>query len=123
MHSSRMRTAHSSSHLLGVCLSACWDTAPPGPGPGHPPGVGLDTPPGQTPQPPPWVWAWTHPLVRSPSPLPGPGPRHLPRWTEFLTHASENITLPQLSKKLVHWGTYTQASSLDSPMRRQFFPT
>ena len=81
MHSSRMRTGRSSSRLLGgVCLSACWDRS-------TPPGVGLETPvpdpltsplgvgletPGQTPQPPCWVWA------------------------EFLTHASENITLPQL---------------------------
>ena len=33
--------------------------------------------------------------------LPGPGGvylvRHPPPWTEFLTHASENITLPQTS--------------------------
>ena len=32
--------------------------------------------------------------------LPGrgisPGSVHLPLWTEFLTHASENITFPQL---------------------------
>ena len=71
MHSSRMRTARSSSRLLGaggVCLSVCWDTPPrpapgpplgrpppgpgpgrghtpiPGPWPGHPPGLGVDTP-------------------------------------------------------------------------------
>ena len=61
MHSSRMRTAGSSSHWgWGVCLSACWD---------RPPWVGLETP---------WVWAWRppqlplgcgpgHPLARSPS--------------------------------------------------------
>ena len=32
--------------------------------------------------------------------VPGPGgylPRYSPLWTEFLTHASENITLPQTS--------------------------
>ena len=33
--------------------------------------------------------------------------RHSPLWTEFLTHATENITLPQTSfvggKKDVHW--------------------
>ena len=47
IHSSRMRTAHNSTHLLGegVCLSACWDT--------HSLGVGLETP---------QVWAWRHPL-------------------------------------------------------------
>ena len=66
MHSSGMHTDHSSSHLLGgVCLSACWDTAPfvwvwrpPGHGHGDPPGVGPGDPPGQTPQAPPWMWAW-----------------------------------------------------------------
>ena len=45
MHSSRMRTACSSSRLRGgggVCLSACWE----------PPRVWTWTPPGQTPQPP-----------------------------------------------------------------------
>ena len=87
MHSSRMRTSRSSSHLLGgVCLSECWDThPPPGYEPGCPPprcglrgssgvgletplGVGLETPlgvvldsPGQTRQLPPWVWAWRPP--------------------------------------------------------------
>ena len=80
----------------GVCLSACWDIPPPG--------VGLETPqpypstspwvwawrppPGQTPQPPPLVWAWR--------PARHAGILPLPLWTEFLTHASENITLPQL---------------------------
>ena len=77
MHSSRMRTARSSSRLLGgVCLITCWDTSPPitGCGPGDPPparplnlplGCGPKDPPGQTPQPPPpWVWAW-----RPPSPV------------------------------------------------------
>ena len=54
MRSSRMRTACSSSHLLGgVCLSACWDTPPRhGPGPparptNYPLALGLDTPPEQ----------------------------------------------------------------------------
>ena len=48
-----MRTARSSSCLLGgVCLSACWDT-PPRPGPEHPYGVGLETPRAQ---------AWTPPM-------------------------------------------------------------
>ena len=62
MHSSRMRTARSSSCRGGVCLSACLDTHTPGCGPGDTPwpdpstsllGVGLETPPGQTPQLPP----------------------------------------------------------------------
>ena len=54
MHSSRMRTTHSSSCLLGsVCLSACWDTSP---------GVGLETPPPSVGlETPPWVWAWKPP--------------------------------------------------------------
>ena len=70
MHSSRMRSAHSSIHLLlgGVWLSACClDT----------PSLGLDTP---------WVWAWTHPpsvgLDPHPHQIPnlplGCGPRHPP---------------------------------------------
>ena len=54
MHSSRMRTVRSSSRLLGgVCLSACWDTHTPGPGPGHPP-------PWQTPPGPLWTEFLTH---------------------------------------------------------------
>ena len=87
MRSSRMRTARSSSRLLGgVCLSACWDTPSPlgvgletpptrslnlplgcGPGalpgqtPQPPPGCGPGDPPNQTPQPPPWVWPWSPP--------------------------------------------------------------
>ena len=77
MHSSRMRTVSSSSHLLtggGVCLSACWDL--PNLGLDTPLSVGLETPlarpptspcvlvwktPSQTPQHPPWVWAWRPP--------------------------------------------------------------
>ena len=69
-----MRTARSSTRLLGggggVCLSACWDTAPSL-------GVDLETP-------------WPDPIT---SPL-GVGLE-----TEFLTHASKNIILPQL-----RWG-------------------
>ena len=98
---------------------------PPKCGPGDPPGVSLETPcPGQTPQLPPWVWAWRPPSGQIPQ-LPlgcGPGDLqgmlgyhpppgylqgmlgchlqcrlgYLP-WTEFLTHASENITLPVTS--------------------------
>ena len=117
MHSSRTRTIRTSTHLGGgdVCLSACWDT--------HPLGLGLDTPWAWD-WTPPWAWAWTppgpghspwpgHPLGLDTSPLgrpPGPGPGHrpkwawtwtLPLWTEFLTHACENITFPQLRLRTV----------------------
>ena len=94
----------------GVCLSACWDT---------PPGVGLETPPqcgpGDTPRPDPstspWVWAWRPARhARIPPPpgyLKGMLGYHLqcmlgyhpPLSTEFLTHTSENITLPQIIKE------------------------
>ena len=70
MHSSRMRTARSSSGREGFPLGS-----PPGPGPPGtrpPPGPGI--PPGSRP------------------PDQAPPPR-----TEFLTHAYENITLPQTS--------------------------
>ena len=77
-----MRTARSSSRLPGGGGSAsvhagihhlrCW------PGDTPPPGVDLETPP--QPDPP------TSPM----------GVGLEPPWTEFLTHASENITLPQL---------------------------
>ena len=93
----------------GVCLSVCWDT----------PGLGLDTPwvwawtpPSQTPHLPlglgldtPWLDPPTSPLGLGLDPPPPPdrpptSPLGLgldvPPWTEFLTHASENITLPQL---------------------------
>ena len=63
-------------------LSACWDT-PPGCGPGDTPRCG----PGDTP---PRVWAWKHPP-------PDPPTSPLGVDLEFLTHASENITLPQTS--------------------------
>ena len=96
--------------MKGVCLSACWDIPPlvwawrppPGSGPGDPPGSGPGDPPGQTPQLPCWVSAWRPPSIPT---------RHVgippamhnacwdttpsPPWTAFLTHASENITLPQ----------------------------
>ena len=64
MHSSRMRTARSSSHRGGVCLSACWDRHPTGVVLETPPGVSLETPLGvdlRYPQLPPWVWAWRPP--------------------------------------------------------------
>ena len=67
MHSSRIHTARSRNRW-GVCLSACWDTHPPGCGPGEPPGVGLETP---------WVLAWRSPWVlawRPPWPDPSTSP-------------------------------------------------
>ena len=97
MHSSRMRTTRSNSHLLwGVSASVhagippgCGPGDPPGCGPGdppcmwvwrHPPGVGLETPhrcgPGDTPQ----VWAWRSPQVwawRDPT---RPRPLNFPPW-------------------------------------------
>ena len=153
MHSSRKRTAHSSSCQGELASSP--STSPLGVGLDQihlnfPLGVGLDQiclkfPFGcmlgpDPPQLPPWVWVWTrspstsplgcgpgdplgpgtppetrHPLGQAPRdkapPPPGtrhpPGPgtlqdqappwtRH-PSWTETLTHATQNITLPQTS--------------------------
>ena len=92
MHSSRMRTARSNSHLLGgVCLSACWYI--PQCGPGDPPprpdpstsplGVGLETRKA--------CWDTTPQRPATHAGIPPP------LWTEFLTHTSENIILPQTS--------------------------
>ena len=79
MHSSRMRTARSSSRLLCVCGEVfllqcmlgytpprCGPGDPPGCGPEDPPGVGLETPLAvdlKTPQ----VWAWRPPWPDSSS--------------------------------------------------------
>ena len=107
MHSSRMRTARSSSRLLGgagipnpqVCPHWVRVWRPPRSGPGDPPcqlypwcGPGDPFPQGQTPQFPPWVWAWRPPKARPLNfPLPpgcGPGDLqcmrgyHPPLWTE-----------------------------------------
>ena len=74
MHSSRMHTARSSSHLLGgVYLGACWDTPPLG--------VGLETPSPSVDLETPWVGAW-RPLQPDPSTSPpgcGSGDPHLAR--------------------------------------------
>ena len=96
MRSSRKRTARSSGRLLwGVSASMnAWIHPPPGrgldtprPGPGHPLGLDLDTPLGLGLDTPlachvtcKAYWDTNPPTL----------------WTEFLTHASENITLPQL---------------------------
>ena len=83
MHSSRMRTSRSSSHLLEGGSDSVHAGIPPGVGLETPPVVSLETPPrwgpgdpqvwawrpprcgpgdpsppDQTPQLPPWVWAW-----------------------------------------------------------------
>ena len=118
MHSSRMRTAHSSSHHGGVGLGVGLDQIPLN----FPLGCGPESDP---PQLPPWVWAW----IRSPStsslgvglelpqdqappdqaPLgPGnpPGTRHSPLDQApppgpgtpcGQTHTCKHITLPQTS--------------------------
>ena len=113
MHSSRMRTARSSSRQSGRGLPQCmlgYTNPLPGCGPRDPPGMGLETSP-------PRVWAWRPPppvgvwrtpwrLARhagiSPARHAGISPaRHAgippPLSTEFLTHVTENITLSQTS--------------------------
>ena len=61
--------------------------------PGHaPPPLGTHTP-GHTHPP----WACTPPRHACPPAMHAPLAMHTPLWTEFLTHASENITLPQTS--------------------------
>ena len=85
MHSSRMRTARSSSHQLwGVCFRACWDTLPPG--------VGLETPPRCGPGAtldvglePPQVWAWRTPMAR---------PLNLPLGVDLETPPGQTPQLP-----------------------------
>ena len=79
MHSSRMRTTHSSGHLLGgECLPQCmletpqvwaW-RPPPRPDPSTSPQVwALRAVPDQTPQFLPWMWAW-RPAMRAGIPPP-----------------------------------------------------
>ena len=70
MHSSRMRTVHSSSRLPGGGMPQCMlGYTHRGPGPGQPgPGPGN----------PPKAWAWKSPGQTLQPPLPGPGPRHPP---------------------------------------------
>ena len=95
MHSSRMRTACSSSHwgVLPQCMLGCtplgvglqtpqvWAWRPlhlgVGCGPGDPPGCGPGDHPSQTPQLPPWLWAWRSPWPDPSTPPPGCGPGHL----------------------------------------------
>ena len=115
MHSSRMRTARGiSCPRRGLPQCMLGYTTHPRCGPGDPPGYGLGDPLSvglETPQ----VWAWRplRPLSFPPGCGPGDPPGYLqgmlgyhlqcmleyqpPLWTEFLTHASQNITLPQTS--------------------------
>ena len=93
MHSSRIHTAHSLTVSRSICHACPCHTCPPAmhtPLPCMPPPC---TPPA----------THTHPAMHIPPPcMPHPN-MHIPchtcppyPWTEFLTHASENITLPQL---------------------------
>ena len=101
MHSSRMRTAHSSSHGGGGVPASVYAGI-------HPPRSGLGDPLK--------VWAWRPPQARPLNLTLGCGPgdppvqdilgyhlqcmlgyHPLPLCTEFLTHATENITLPKTS--------------------------
>ena len=96
----------------------CGAGGPPWPDPSTSTWVCAWRPPGQTPNALPWVWCWRptrHARIPLPRDLQGmlgyhpwkpprqagiPPARHagIPPllWTEFLTHTSENITLPQL---------------------------
>ena len=116
MHSSRMLTDRSSSRLLGGRLPQCML--------GYPPGVGLETPlPHVWAWRPPRPDPSTSPLGvgletykeywdTNPPPSPNPPETCMPCWdttcnacwdtthplcTEFLTHTTENATLPQTS--------------------------
>ena len=126
MHSSRMHTAHNSSHG-GVCLSVCWDTPllgvgletslPPGCGPGDPSrpdpstsplGVGLETPLARPLNFPPWCGPGNLQgmLGYHPPRPPRPAARHagippamhagIPPPMTRITDMCKNITLPQL---------------------------
>ena len=74
----------------GVGLDTPWPDSPT-----SPLALGLDTPQSDPPTYPLGLGLDT-PLARPPNLPPGPRSRHPLPWTEFLTHASENITFPQL---------------------------
>ena len=69
MHSSRMRTARSSSCLLlgGLCISAYWDTPPRAWAWTPPPRVWTRRPPTRPPNLLPRVWAWRPPQASLPT--------------------------------------------------------
>ena len=80
-----------------AAVAVCWGVSASVHAGIHPPGLGLDTPPGVGLDSPPGVGLdtpWPDPPT-SPLGL-GLGLDTPPLWIEFLTHASENITLPQL---------------------------
>ena len=100
MHSSRMRTVRCSGHLS---CHACMPLATHTPLPHMPPAMHASLPHlPHTPLP------HTHPChtclpLATHAPLPRMPPCHTPHpmWTEFLTHACENITFPQLLLRTV----------------------
>ena len=95
-----MRTARSSSrpgslhqaHPPGTRHPA--DQAPPRPGIPQDQAPPWDQAPPRPDPPRPGTPGTRHPPERSQAP---PGSRHAHPWTEFLTHACKNITLPQAS--------------------------
>ena len=80
--------------LPPAAVAVCWVWAwrSPGCGPGDPPWVWTLRPPRCRPGDPPWIPA-RHAGI--PSAMHAGIPSPPPHRTEFLTHASENITLPQ----------------------------
>ena len=105
MHSSRMRTAHSSSHP-GGCLPQCML--------GYPPSVGLETPTGVGLENPSPVWAWRTqlgvgletPLARPLNFPPGCGPGDLQGMLGYPTHPRDlparHAGIPSPRKKNRH---------------------
>ena len=87
MHSSRMRT--------GRTVTVFWKLEEPPPGPDPPQKIWSRHPPS-----PPKIWSrHTHPSPENLEQTPPPKiwSRHPPLWTEFMTHACENITLAETS--------------------------
>ena len=103
MHSSRMRTAHSSSRQpggsayvhAGIHSPGCWPGDPPWCGPGTPPGLGLETS---------WVWAWRparHAGIHPLGDLQGMLGYHPSPPVNTITDTCKNITFPQLRLRTV----------------------
>ena len=109
MHSSRMRTTCSSSHLLRGCLPQCmleytpqvWAWKPPWVWVWrHPPRCGPGDPPRPDPSSSPWVWAWKPARHAGILPLPLETCKACwdttPSPVNRITDTCKNITLPQL---------------------------